>query len=102
MSHVHIITEKFHHLELYFAKDNNFFLFGCPFDRVFLFAIYQTFCDFLDIRGIFIGEILQTAKMAVLEGKPEAELLGMKGSNMRTRKSKRHKWLKSNARGTEL
>jgi hypothetical protein len=39
--------------------------------------------------------------MAVLEGKPVAELLGMKVSNMRTRKAKRHKWLKSNTRGTE-
>jgi hypothetical protein len=56
----------------------------------------------LDIRGFFIGEILQTAKMAVLEGKPVAELLGMKVSKMRTRKAKRHKWPKSNARGTEL
>jgi len=56
----------------------------------------------LDICGFFIGEILQTAKMAVLEGKLVAELLGMKVSNMRTRKPKRHKWLKSNTRGTEL
>jgi len=56
----------------------------------------------LDICGFFIGEILQIAKMAVLEGKPVAELLGIKVSNMRTRKAKRHKWLKSNTRGTEL
>ena len=40
--------------------------------------------------------------MVVLEGKPVTELLGMKVSNMRTRKAKRHKWLKSNTRGTEL
>jgi len=40
--------------------------------------------------------------MAVLEGKPVAELLGMKVSNMRTRKANRHKWLKSNTRGKEL
>jgi len=58
----------------------------------------------LDIHvcGFFIDEILQTVEMAVLEGKPVAELLGMKVSNMRTRKAKRHKWLKSNTRGTEL
>jgi hypothetical protein len=52
-----------------------------------------------------MGEILPMAcvvlNMAVLEGKPVAQLLEVKVLNMRTRKAKQHKMLKLNIK-TEL